>query len=125
MSDVTPSTPSRWRTPIEIRTLIDTELGAARRSDDPWPALERAHLLSQPWAWPHTRVHASMLAIAIRQRDLREAIGQLVRLCVGGPGSLTGRYPAGNTGRTTMALTETADVADDISAILRRHTSQK
>ena len=33
--------------------------------------------------------------------------------------------PAGNTGRTTMALTETADVADDIDAILRRHTNQQ
>jgi len=125
MHDEESRSTSRRRTPSEIRTLIDAELGAARRSDNPWPALERAHLLSQPWAWPHTRVHASMLAIAIRQRDLHESIGQLVRLCVAGPGSLTGRYPVGNTGRTAMALTETADVADHIAAILRRHTSQR
>ena len=44
------SEPSRWRIPSEIAALIDAELATARQSDDPWPALERAHLLSQPWA---------------------------------------------------------------------------
>lgn len=123
MSEPVNSPPNRWRTPAEIRTRIDAELDTARHSDDPWPALERAHLLSQPWAWPHTRIHATMLAVAFGRRDRREMIGQLVRLIVAGPGSLTGRYPAGNTGRTTMALTETADLPDDIADTLRRHTS--
>jgi hypothetical protein len=124
MSEPVNSPPNRWRTPAEIRTRIDAELETARHSDDPWPALERAHLLSQPWAWPHTRVHGAMLAVGFARRDRREVIGQLVRLIVAGPGSLTGRYPAGNTGRTTMALTETADLPDDISDTLRRHTPQ-
>lgn len=124
MSEPVNSPPNRWRTPADIRTRIDAELETARHSDDPWPALERAHLLSQPWAWPHTRVHGAMLAVAFAHRDRREVIGQLVRLIVAGPGSLTGRYPAGNTGRTTMALTETADVPDDIAHTLRRHTPQ-
>lgn len=65
-----------------------------------------------------------MLAVAVGRRDRREVIGQIVRLIVAGPGSLTGRYPAGNTGRTTMALTETADVPDDIAHTLRHHTPQ-
>lgn len=57
-----------------------------------------------------------MLSIAIRQRDRRGAIGQISRLAVAGPGSLAGRYPTGNS-RVTMALTETAEVSDDLAAI--------
>ncbi|MGA9278764.1 DUF3703 domain-containing protein, partial [Ilumatobacter sp.] len=73
---------SRSRTPTAVRDLIAAELQAARTTGDPWRHLERAHIVSQPWAWPHTRVHAAMLAVAIRQRDPREAFGQLVRLAV-------------------------------------------
>lgn len=113
---------SRWRTPAEIGALIDNALTDARASDDPWPPLERAHLLSQPWAWPHTRVHLAMLRIAVTQRDHRELIGQILRIAVAGPGSLAGKYPTGNTGRTTMGLTETATLPDDIASTLEPHT---
>jgi hypothetical protein len=114
---------SRWRIPADIASLLDAELTTARTSDDPWPSLERAHLLSQPWAWPHTRVHLAMLRLAVRQRDRRELIGQLVRLAVAGPGSLAGKYPPGNTGRTTMRLTETAPLPPDIHDTLGPYTS--
>lgn len=87
---------------------------AARTAAEPWRHLERAHIVSQPWAWPHTRVHWAMLTCAIRQRDRRELVGQLVRLVVAGPGSLADRYPTGNTGRTTVRLTETAPVPADL-----------
>lgn len=109
---------SRWRVPAEIATLIDRELAAARSGADPWSALERAHLLSQPWAWSHTRVHLAMLRVALTQRDRCEFVGQMIRLAVAGPGSLARKYPAGNTGRTTMRLTETAELPDDIATIL-------
>ena len=109
---------SRWRIPAEIAALVDGDLSAARTDADPWPALERAHLLSQPWAWTHTRVHVAMLRLALAQRDRREFVGQVVRLAVAGPGSLAGKYPAGNTGRTTMGLTETAPLPADIAEVL-------
>lgn len=114
---------SRWRVPADFATLIDAELITACVSDDPWPSLERAHLLSQPWAWPHTRVHLAMLHLALTQRDRREILGQIIRLAVAGPGSLAGKYPPGNTGRTTMRLTETAALPADIGQALGPHTS--
>jgi hypothetical protein len=114
---------SRWRTPADVAALIDAELATARTSEQPWPSLERAHLLSQPWAWPHTRVHLAMLRLAATQRDRREILGQIVRLAVAGPGSLAGKYPPGNTGRTTMRLTETAPLPDDIGGVLGRYAS--
>lgn len=106
------------RPPAEVAALIDTAITDARRCADPWPALERAHIASQPWAWPHSRVHAAMLAAAWRQRDRREIVGQVIRLVVAGPGSLAGRYPPGNTGRTTMGLTEHGTIPDDLAPLL-------
>lgn len=114
---------SRWQTPTDIATLVDSELTTARTSDHPWPSLGRAHLLSQPWAWPHTRVHLAMLRLALTQRDRREIMGQILRLAVAGPGSLAGKYPPGNTGRTTMRLTETASLPADIGQVLRPYTT--
>ncbi len=110
----------RWLAPPAISELIAAELDAARTAAEPWAPLERAHILSQPWAWPHTRVHAAMFATAIRQRDPQETLGQFVRIIVAAPGSLTGRYPIGNTGRTTMALTETAPVPDELGEMLEQ-----
>lgn len=117
--------PARWRIPADIKTLVDTELATARNNNEPRPALERAHLLSQPWAWTHTRVHIAMFRLAIRERDRRELVGQVIRLAVAGPGSLVGKYPPGNTGRTTMGLTETAPIPDDIEAILKPFASRR
>jgi hypothetical protein len=114
---------SRWRAPCEIRTWIDHELAASRTAADPWTALGRAHIVSQPWAWQHTRVHLRMLVVAVRTLDRSEVVGQLVRLVVAGPGSLAGRYPSGNTGRTTMRLTETAPVPPDLKHLIESSRS--
>jgi len=104
----------------DVLEHMDRELATARISADPWSHLERAHILSQPWAWPHTKVHAVMLRQALGDRDVREVMGQLLRLGVAGPGSLVGKYPAGNTGRATMGLMTTADVPADLEVILAR-----
>lgn len=96
--------------------LVD-ELAAARAAvdGDPvgWQHLERAHVLSQPWAWDHVRVHGAMLGRAWRARDRVEARGQLFRLVVAGPGSLVKRYPIGNTGRARVSATAPMPIIDD------------
>ncbi len=74
------------------------DLGAA------WHHLERAHILSQPFGWPHVRVHLAMLGLGWRTRDAREVAGQLVRVLVAAPGSWLGRFPVGNTGRARVGL---------------------
>jgi Protein of unknown function (DUF3703) len=80
--------------------------------------LEEAHVLSHPWVWPHARVHAAMLALAWRTRDREELIGQLLRIIVAGPGSLTGRYPEGNTGRASVPATQPMPVPDELRKLL-------
>ncbi len=87
---------------------------AARTADQRWRHLERAHIVSQPDPWLHTRNHAAMFKLAVTQRDRREAFGQVIRLMLAAPGSLTGRYPEGNTGRASVGLMTPMPVPPDL-----------
>jgi Protein of unknown function (DUF3703) len=83
-----------------------------------WRHLERAHILSQPMALLHLRTHVAMLAAGIRRHDRREIAGQLLRLVVAGPGSLTGRYPVGNTGGADVNALAPMPIPDDLVSLL-------
>ncbi|MER5423377.1 DUF3703 domain-containing protein [Streptosporangium roseum] len=109
------------RMPARARAAYNSEMNAARTTADAearWRHLERAHIISQPWPWPHTRNHIAMFALAIAQRDRREAFGQIIRIIVAAPGSALGRYPEGNTGRATIPLTQPQPVPEDLAALL-------
>lgn len=107
-----------------LRAAWRTERDAARvarRAADPaleWRHLERAHILSQPLAGPHLRTHGAMLAAAVRRPDAREAIGQLARVLLAVPGSLSGRYPVGNTGGSDVSAFRPMPVPDDLRPVL-------
>ena len=110
----------------EIRKTINRKLAEAREArmfkdfDRCWSLLEDAHVLSQPWAWLHVRVHGSMFVAAVVQRDVREVRGQLSRIAVAGPGSLSGRYPTGNTGRARVPATQSMPIAGELAEVLQR-----
>ena len=86
--------------------------------DGEWRHLERAHVLSQPMAGPHVRTHVAMLGYALRHRDGREIIGQLLRAVVAGPGTWTGRYPVGNTGGANVSALKPMPIPDDLVPFL-------
>lgn len=109
--------------PPETKECFEQLLGAARDArgidrDEVWRSLEDAHVLSQPWAGRHVRVHLLMLRQGVADADLREVLGQAARLVVAGPGSLTGRYPPGNTGRASVAATSPMPVRPELAALL-------
>jgi len=110
----------------EIRKTINRKLTEAREArmfkdfDGCWTLLEDAHVLSQPWAWMHERVHGSMFVAAVMQRDVHEVRGQLSRIAVAGPGSLSGRYPTGNTGRARVPATQPMPIAGELAEVLQR-----
>jgi hypothetical protein len=110
----------------EIRDTINRNLTEAREArmfkdfDRCWTLLEDAHVFSQPWAWLHVRVHGSMFVAAVMQRDVREVRGQLSRIAVASPGSLSGRYPTGNTGRARVPATQPMPIRSDLVEILER-----
>jgi hypothetical protein len=94
---------------------------AARSTGDTsteWNHLERAHILSQPLAGPHVRTHAAMFTAALRRRDRRELVGQLFRIVVAAPGSVTGKYPVGNTGGAGVSAFAPMAIPADLQALL-------
>ncbi len=105
------------------RRLYRSEMATARTSATVscrWAHLERAHIVSQPDAWLHTRNHIAMFALALREHDRREALGQLLRIVVAAPGSITGRYPEGNTGRVDAGLMTPMPIPSDLAVALAR-----
>jgi Protein of unknown function (DUF3703)/DDE superfamily endonuclease len=64
--------------PTSVREVFKQELEratSAKSFDQTWSHLERAHIVSQAWAWPHTQTHWLMLLQAFRSRDGREKCG--------------------------------------------------
>ena len=94
---------------------------AARSKSNPtaeWAHLERAHILSQPMAGPHVRTHIAMLTAALRRHDRHELAGQLFRIIVAAPGSVTGKYPVGNTGGADVSAFAPMTIPDDLRPLL-------
>jgi hypothetical protein len=113
----------------QVRGAWTDEMHAAHtahsRTDsaEEWKHLERAHILSQPTAWLHVRTHGAMLIAAVRRRDGHEVLGQVFRLLVAAPGSLTGRYPVGNTGGANVSAFEPMPIPDDLQGYLKEVSS--
>lgn len=107
--------------PATVRAWYAAEMTAARHTHtaaERWTHLERAHILSQPYPWPHTRNHLAMLDLAVRQLDRREALGQIIRIMVAAPGSALGGYPEGNTGRVAAGLMTPMPIPADLTDVL-------
>jgi hypothetical protein len=120
MNTHTLSTDSRTR----LRAAWTVELDAARAARSAgdtsaeWTHLERAHILSQPMAGAHLRTHLAMLTAALRCRDRHELVGQLFRIIVAAPGSMTGKYPVGNTGGADVSAFAAMAIPDDLRPLL-------
>src|SRR5689334_1162627 len=99
---------------------FDEEMDAAREarirgdSATAWSALERAHLLGQPSPLAHLRNHWAMWTLALRTRDVPEILGQIPRLLLSVPGSITGRAPSGNTGRSSVGIFATLPIPEEL-----------
>lgn len=103
----------------ELRTAFMIALSQARGADAAaWKSLERAHILSQAHPWPHTFVHWRMFVFALRTRNFREALGQVVRMLFAAPGSFLGRAPVGNTGGANVGIFQPMNVPADLRIIL-------
>lgn len=68
--------------------------------------LEQEHVRVQFQAIPHFIVHWKMIALAFRFKVWSEFIGQIPRLILAIPGSMTGKAPRGNLGSTKMGIFE-------------------
>lgn len=81
--------------------------------------LERAHVLGQWHVGAHVRAHLGMLRIGWRRRDLREVLGQLLRIPGGAIGSAIGRVPRGNTGGSRVSAFRKMPIPPDLRDLLK------
>lgn len=108
----------------ELRKFVLDELDLARNSASPEVAfrhLERAHILSQYSTRDHVVVHWAMLGWAIRQRDLREGMGQLIRIIGAATKTAIGWIPTGNTGGANVSAFKPMPVPRDLAALIAAH----
>lgn len=74
-----------------------------------WRALELAHVIGQSRFLLHLRVHLAMLGVALRHKDRKETVAQLLRLALVPWGHLLGRLPAFNPGSGRVGALSSAD----------------
>jgi hypothetical protein len=85
-----------------------------------WQHLERAHILGQPYPWPHTFVHLKMLYFGIRTKNITEVIGQIPRLIFGGVKSFVGEIPLGNTGGANVPPLKPMQIPEELQQIIKK-----
>ena len=108
-----------------LKAAFDAEMLSARQAlaNDNLTAafahLERAHVLGQWYVKPHVTTHLCMLHIGWRRRDLREILGQLLRIPGGMIGSAIGRVPRGNTGGSNVSATRPLPIPPDLKDLLK------
>ncbi len=83
-----------------------------------WHHLERAHILGQPYPLAHTFVHWQMLCFGIKLKNMKEVVGQLPRLLVGGVKSFVGKIPTGNTGGANVPPLQPMEIPADLAMII-------
>lgn len=83
-----------------------------------WTHLERAHIIGQAYPFHHSLVHWKMLLFGIKVKDIREIIGQIPRLLVGGVKSFVGEIPTGNTGGSDVPPLQRMAIPEDLQVII-------
>jgi hypothetical protein len=105
-----------------IRPYVESEIRAAYQAeargqpDIAFSHLERAHILGQTSTVEHVRVHWHMLLWGIRQRNVRESLGQLLSIVGAAIGTAIGLVPQGNTGGTNVAPFKRMPIPPELAA---------
>jgi hypothetical protein len=101
------------------RRLID-RLDATPATDraQRWRLLMAAHVLGQDRFARHWDSHVRMLRQALRDGDVGEAAGQLLRLALTPIGHALGRLPAGNVGRATVSAFRPMQPPAEVAALM-------
>lgn len=95
---------------------------ASGDTESAWRALELAHVLTQPYVWPHIRNHFVMFRYAWTTGNWSELRAQIPRLLLAGPGSLTGRAPRGNPGTRRVGIFESVELPAELKNLLDAST---
>lgn len=84
-----------------------------------WHHLERAHIIGQKYPNEHTYVHWKMLQFGFKIKSIKEVIGQIPRLLLGGVKSFVGHIPVGNTGGANVPPLKPMEIPTDIKEMFK------
>lgn len=114
-----------------IRPYVEREILAAYHAEAEgkpeiaFSHLERAHILGQTSTVEHVRVHWHMFLWSIRQSDVRECLGQLLRIIGASIGTVLGLVPQGNTGGTNVNPFKSMPIPPELAALLEKARASK
>lgn len=109
-----------------IRPYVESEILAAYQAETrgkpevAFSHLERAHILGQTSTVEHVRVHCHMFLWGIRQRNVRESLGQLLRIVGAAIGTAFGLVPKGNTGGTNVNSFKSMPIPPELAALIAK-----
>jgi Protein of unknown function (DUF3703) len=114
-----------------IRPYVEREILAAYQADAQgqpniaFSHLERAHVLGQASTVEHVRVHWHMFLWGIRQRNVRECLGQLLRIAGAAISTAVGLVPRGNTGGTNVNPFKSMPIPPELAALIEKARTSK
>jgi hypothetical protein len=108
----------RIRPYVEREILAAYQAEARGQPDVAFSHLERAHILGQTSTVEHVRVHWHMLLWGIRQRNVQESLGQLLRIVGAAIGTAIGLTPQGNTGGTNVIPFKSMPIPPELAALI-------
>lgn len=82
--------------------------------------LENAHVLGQASTFLHTKVHILMLLWAVRQLNIKEGLGQVMRIVGAVTKAAIGFNPFGNEGGTNVSPFKVLPVTPKLVTILAK-----
>lgn len=110
----------RIRPYVQQEILAAYQAEARGQSDVAFSHLERAHILGQTSTVEHVRVHCHMFLWGIRQRNVGESLGQLLRIVGAAIGTAFGLVPKGNTGGTNVNSFKSMPIAPELAALIEK-----
>ncbi len=110
----------RIRPYVQLEILAAYQAEARGQPDLAFSHLERAHILGQTSTVEHVRVHCHMFLWGIRQRNVRESLGQLLRIVGASIGTALGLVPQGNTGGTNVNSFKSMPIAPELAALIEK-----
>lgn len=113
-----------------IKPYVDQELTSAKQArklgdvTGEFSHLENAHVLGQASTFLHTKVHILMLCWAVRQVNIKEGLGQIMRIVGAATKTAIGLVPSGNTGGTNVSPFKVLPVSPKLAIILAKANGQ-
>ena len=108
---------------LDIKFTQEIELSFLARTNEncnqEWHHLERAHILGQFRSLRHFYVHLLMIRFGLVHRKFGEVLGQIPRIILAIPGSLTGLAPKGNTGGSSVGIFTPMKIPDVLQSVLK------